>query len=194
MSGWSAADGTSDGLVPDGVPGGDGYGDGYGDGGGGGLDRLADTDDEKERERILALAAIEVLRSACAEGTASGGPACVELGRRAALGLPDGHGDRTADPDLIQAADYFDQACSLGDGDGCYHVGSCHLYGEGAPKDYEAAVRLFERGCVLGHGGACNNYGAMIKRGLGVKVRVCLFCLAELRVGGLKALSQYPSA
>ncbi len=57
--------------------------------------------------------------------------------------------------DYIQAKKYFEKACELKDGRGCFNLGRLYYYGEGVEKDLTKAAYFYSKACKLGSQEAC---------------------------------------
>ncbi|WP_120912789.1 tetratricopeptide repeat protein [Helicobacter pylori] len=71
--------------------------------------------------------------------------------------------------DYIQAKKYFEKACELKDGGGCFNLGRLYYYGEGVEKDFKKAFALFEKACDLNNSGGCGTLGMLYEFGQGVE-------------------------
>jgi hypothetical protein len=61
----------------------------------------------------------------------------------------------------------LEAACSEGDAQACYILGSVNLMSLAGTQDHPAAIRFFGRSCDLGHAAACNVLGDAHKFGVG---------------------------
>ncbi len=71
--------------------------------------------------------------------------------------------------DYIQAKKYFEKACDLKYGGGCFNLGRLYYYGEGVEKDFKKAFALFEKACDLNNSGGCGTLGMLYEFGQGVE-------------------------
>ena len=56
---------------------------------------------------------------------------------------------------MKKALGYYEKACDLGDGEGCYRAGIGYDKGSGAKKDPVKAKQLHDKACKLGFSSAC---------------------------------------
>ncbi len=59
--------------------------------------------------------------------------------------------------DFSQARKYFEKACELKDGDGCFNLGMSYHSGEGVEKNSKKAAQFYSKACDLNNGRGCNN-------------------------------------
>ncbi len=71
--------------------------------------------------------------------------------------------------DFSKARKYFEKACELKDGGGCFNLGRLYYYGEGVEKDFKKAFALFEKACDLNNSGGCGTLGMLYEFGQGVE-------------------------
>ncbi len=71
--------------------------------------------------------------------------------------------------DFSKARKYFEKACELKDGGGCFNLGRLYYYGEGVEKDSKKAVALFEKSCDLNISRGCGALGVLYYNGQGVE-------------------------
>ncbi|MBM2777718.1 sel1 repeat family protein [Helicobacter pylori] len=71
--------------------------------------------------------------------------------------------------DFSKARKYFEKACELKDGGGCFNLGRLYYYGEGVEKDFKKAFALFEKACDLNNSGGCGALGMLYEFGQGVE-------------------------
>ncbi|MCQ2827456.1 sel1 repeat family protein [Helicobacter pylori] len=57
--------------------------------------------------------------------------------------------------DFSKARKYFEKACELKDGGGCFNLGRLYYYGEGVEKDLIKAAQYISKACKLGDQEAC---------------------------------------
>ncbi|EMG88016.1 beta-lactamase HcpA domain protein [Helicobacter pylori GAM112Ai] len=70
--------------------------------------------------------------------------------------------------DFTQAKKYFEKACDLKDGVGCFNLGVLYDNGHGVGKDLKKAAQLYFKACELNDGSGCFNAGNIYRRGDGV--------------------------
>ncbi|MFP6206081.1 tetratricopeptide repeat protein [Helicobacter pylori] len=66
--------------------------------------------------------------------------------------------------DFSKARKYFEKACELKDGGGCFNLGELYL-----EKDSKKAVALFEKSCDLNISRGCGALGVLYYNGQGVE-------------------------
>ncbi|WRF70081.1 sel1 repeat family protein [Helicobacter pylori] len=71
--------------------------------------------------------------------------------------------------DFSKARKYFEKACDLKYGRGCFNLGRLYYYGEGVEKDFKKAFALFEKACDLNNSGGCGTLGMLYEFGQGVE-------------------------
>ncbi len=71
--------------------------------------------------------------------------------------------------DYIQAEKYFEKACDLKYGGGCFRLGVLYEYGQGVEKNLTKAAQLYTKACDLKEGMGCGNLGVLYYDGDGVK-------------------------
>lgn len=92
--------------------------------------------------------------------------------------------------DYIQAKKYFEKACELKDGRGCFNLGRLYYYGEGVEKDFKKAFALFEKACDLNNGGGCGVLGFLYGSGKGVEknlIKAAYFYSKACKLGDQEA-------
>ncbi len=57
--------------------------------------------------------------------------------------------------DFSKARKYFEKACELKDGGGCFRLGVLYEYGQGVEKDLTKAAYFYSKACKLGSQEAC---------------------------------------
>ncbi len=57
--------------------------------------------------------------------------------------------------DYIQAEKYFEKACDLKYGGGCFRLGVLYEYGQGVEKNLTKAAYFYSKACKLGSQEAC---------------------------------------
>ncbi|MFP6316444.1 tetratricopeptide repeat protein [Helicobacter pylori] len=57
--------------------------------------------------------------------------------------------------DYIQAKKYFEKACDLKYGGGCFNLGALYYNGDGVKRDSKKADQYFSKACKLGDQEAC---------------------------------------
>lgn len=62
----------------------------------------------------------------------------------------------------------FDQACTGGNADACFHLGKMYGEGFGVQQDYTQALPLYSKACEKGNAKGCNNLGVLYAGGHGV--------------------------
>ena len=62
-----------------------------------------------------------------------------------------------------EAARFFQQACSLMDGEGCYNVGRLREIGAIGDKDETGALAMYETACVAKYGEGCSAAGRILE-------------------------------
>lgn len=73
---------------------------------------------------------------------------------------------------LVKSFDCFKRAAELGDANGFYNLGMCHLNGYGCVKDPDLALNCFRSGAQAGHPEAINNIGGFYRDGIVVEKNV----------------------
>lgn len=71
--------------------------------------------------------------------------------------------------DFSKARKYFEKACELKDGGGCFNLGALYYNGKGVEKDFKKAFALFEKACDLNNSGGCGTLGMLYEFGQGVE-------------------------
>jgi len=70
---------------------------------------------------------------------------------------------------LVTCFEMFKKAADLGDANGFYNLGMCHLRGYGCDVDQELAFQCFRTGALKGHPEAINNMGGFYRDGIVVE-------------------------
>ncbi len=71
--------------------------------------------------------------------------------------------------DYIQAEKYFEKACDLKYGGGCFRLGVLYEYGQGVEKNLTKAAQFYSKACDLNNGVGCKNLGFLYEYGEGVE-------------------------
>lgn len=71
--------------------------------------------------------------------------------------------------DYIQAEKYFEKACDLKYGGGCFRLGVLYEYGQGVEKNLTKASQYFSKACGLNNSGGCGALGMLYEFGQGVE-------------------------
>ena len=64
---------------------------------------------------------------------------------------------------------FYGQACSNGEGDGCFNLASIYDTGDESVKDKFKALEHYKQACETGHALACNNIGVLYAQGEGTE-------------------------
>ncbi|MFP6183677.1 tetratricopeptide repeat protein [Helicobacter pylori] len=70
--------------------------------------------------------------------------------------------------DYIQAEKYFEKACDLKYGGGCFRLGVLYEYGQGVEKNLTKAAQLYSKACDLNNSVGCGALGMLYEDGQGV--------------------------
>ncbi|WQY62162.1 sel1 repeat family protein [Helicobacter pylori] len=70
--------------------------------------------------------------------------------------------------DFTQAKKYFEKACELNDGVGCFNLGVLYDNGHGVGKDSKKAAQFYFKACELNDGDGCSALGLMQYDGIGI--------------------------
>ncbi|WQZ86441.1 sel1 repeat family protein [Helicobacter pylori] len=71
--------------------------------------------------------------------------------------------------DFSKARKYFEKACELKEGLGCFNLGALYYNGKGVEKDLTKAAYFYSKACDLKEGMGCGNLGVLYYNGDGVK-------------------------
>lgn len=71
--------------------------------------------------------------------------------------------------DFSKAKEYFEKACDLKEGLGCFNLGALYYSGKGVEKDLIKAAYFYSKACELKEGMGCGALGALYYNGDGVK-------------------------
>ena len=69
----------------------------------------------------------------------------------------------------FKALKFFQKACGLNDGGGCFNLGLMYEKGKGVKQDDFKAFKIFQKACDLNDGSGCSQLGFMYEKGKGVK-------------------------
>ncbi len=71
--------------------------------------------------------------------------------------------------DFSKARKYFEKACELKDGGGCFNLGRLYYYGEGVEKDLIKATYFYSKACELKESFGCGALAVLYINGQGVE-------------------------
>ncbi len=71
--------------------------------------------------------------------------------------------------DYIQAKKYFEKACDLKYGGGCFRLGVLYEYGQGVEKDLIKATYFYSKACELKESFGCGALAVLYINGQGVE-------------------------
>ena len=64
---------------------------------------------------------------------------------------------------------FYGQACSNGEGDGCFNLAAIYDTGDESVKDKFKALKYYKQACETGHALACNTTGVLYAQGEGTE-------------------------
>ncbi len=71
--------------------------------------------------------------------------------------------------DFSKAKGYFEKACDLNNGLGCFNAGVSYENGQGVENNSEKAAQFYSKACDLNNNKGCFNLGALYQNGQGVE-------------------------
>ena len=69
--------------------------------------------------------------------------------------------DKGVKQDDFKAVKFYQKACGLNDGTGCFNLGFMYKEGKGVKQDNFKALKFYQKACDLNYGGGCSNLGFM---------------------------------
>ena len=63
--------------------------------------------------------------------------------------------------DDFKALKFYQKACDLNDGSGCFNLGVMYKKGKGVKQDDLKALKFYQKACDLNYGSGCSNLGVM---------------------------------